>query len=149
MLGIKNGNYRHIDGGNPLLTAEYVYNNPLPTPSNLYLTLKEEGRDSLLNSQEVCVFIRTDDREEKFPYYEDWSVWYLNGTRVAPTDYDFRLIPYLSDEPAPVATCLHFYEGIPIGLNLFEVHIKTSEGDSGIFYQWALNMDTPTPVLTP
>lgn len=136
-----------------LSTAQYLYNNPLPTPVELSIPIDDDVVEfSLLRRGEICVGLIIDDRVRNFNYYSRWSRWYLNDSRIPYHMYSFHIYPLLSNEDAPVSTCLHLDPSKLIGLNLFEIEIKLSPFESGISYQWAIKIEptaTPTPKTPP
>jgi hypothetical protein len=111
------------------LTAEYLYLNPLPTPSQIKAISFEQ--------EELCidaykVIIRADNL---------YTRWFLNGERVPFNRY--RFFGYGIDY------CLILYKVLP-GTHLVEIQVNGSPFYTAMSYQFAIKIEpSPTPSPTP
>lgn len=117
-----------------LLTAEYLYNNPLPTPKQI--------EKLYINQDEIIACVRTYGRVIGGDVL--FTRWFLNGERAPFERYQFFRY-WVPDY------CLGMY-GVEPGLHLLEIHINSSPFYTAMSYQWAIKIEptgTPTPSLTP
>jgi len=127
-----------------LMTAEYLYSAPNPTPNDVII---DEKSLWLGNYEIICATIL-----QIIPsgHYR-WSRWFLNGERV-PHRYYYQPGSFIPlDDVYPFNTCLDINKNdLAIGFHLLEIQFKTSPFDTGISYQWAIKIEpSPTPSPTP
>lgn len=111
------------------LTAEYLYLNPLPTPSQIEtISLEQEY---------LCIITYT----RIIPGDNLYTRWFLNGERVPHERYDF--FRFGTDY------CLITYQVLP-GIHLVEIQVNGSPFYTAMSYKFAIKIEpTPTPSPTP
>ncbi len=124
-------------------TAEYLYVNPNPTPSDFEATWFRASPDESL----FCVTLYATHFSGAYPL---WIRLFLNGELVPRQDLyqPGWLGTYRQFEANPNVFCLDPDDehSLAVGLHLLEIQFKESPLDTGITYIMAIHVE---PLLTP
>jgi hypothetical protein len=133
---LRSGELRTILDPRYVATAEYLFENPNPTPSNI--SIRPSPGETIKDGEEVCVYAPDED-------FFMFTQFLINKKRLSIDNFQLFNGPDLLEGPSYVSFC--FWNdssanlGLDVGIHLFEIRLRKNPFHTEIQYEWAVRVE--------